>query len=58
MKWRLSYGPEHPDFGNSQTQVIKNQNYEDEKDSDKMWAELLMHINWIGRVYNLNYPIN
>lgn len=42
MKWRLSYGPEHPDFGKSQIQVIKNQNYEDEKGSEKMWAEFLM----------------
>lgn len=27
MKWRLSYGSEHPGVGNSQILVIKDQNY-------------------------------
>lgn len=42
MKWRLSYSPEHLGIGNSQILVIKDQNYEDEKGWEKMWAEFLV----------------
>lgn len=42
MKWTLSYGPEHPGFRNSQIHLRKDQNYEHEEDSEKMWAEFLM----------------
>lgn len=42
MKWRLGYGLEHPDLTNGQMQVIQDKNYEDEKGSEKLWAEFLM----------------
>lgn len=39
MKQRLGYSPEQQGSGNSQTRVTEDQDYEDEKDTEKTWAE-------------------